>query len=53
LDDFTLVVISSRRTIERLDRRIRATPGCDPSADSSPEWMAAFAPASWSARSTI
>jgi len=51
MDVFLFTGNSTSRTIEMLDRR--ATQGCDPSADSSPEWVAASRPPPWSARHTI
>ena len=44
---------STCRTIENACQEDRATQGCDPSADSSPEWMAASRPPPESARQTI
>jgi len=53
VDGFGLAVIRDCRTMERLDRRIGQTQGCDPSAESSLEWMAAFGPPPGTARRTI
>jgi hypothetical protein len=53
MDAFRFTRNGTCRTIETLARRIRALQGWNPSADASPEWMAAFGPPFSSARRSI
>ena len=53
MDAFCFTRNGTCRTIDLLARRIGQRRDANPSADASPEWMAASRPPSWSARHSI